>query len=68
LLKKAVTPVYATCCVFTCDPELTRSATSGLVGACQVNVSVPDLPPGDYPVTIQIGDAVSNAPLLSVGH
>lgn len=40
----------------------------GLVGACQVNLLVPDLPPGDYPVAIRVGTAVSNAPVMSIGN
>lgn len=33
----------------------------------QVNLVVPHLPPGDYPVEITAGGATSNAPLMSVG-
>jgi uncharacterized protein (TIGR03437 family) len=33
----------------------------------QVNLVVPNLPPGDYPVEITADGAVSNAPLMSVG-
>jgi uncharacterized protein (TIGR03437 family) len=39
----------------------------GSIGLAQVNVQVPALAPGDYPVTVTIGVAVSNAPLISVG-
>lgn len=40
----------------------------GFVGLVQVNFYVPSLPPGDYPVQITIGNARSNAPVMSVGN
>jgi uncharacterized protein (TIGR03437 family) len=40
--------------------------TPGLLGVVQANVRIPALSPGDYPVVITIGGAVSNAPLLTV--
>ncbi len=40
----------------------------GSIGLAQVNVQVPSLPPGDYPVVITLGSASSNAPLISIGH
>jgi uncharacterized protein (TIGR03437 family) len=39
----------------------------GFVGLAQANVQVPDLPPGDYPLVLQVGDATSNAATISVG-
>jgi uncharacterized protein (TIGR03437 family) len=36
-------------------------------GLAQVNVQVPNLPPGDYPVRIFIATVGSNLPLMSIG-
>ena len=41
--------------------------TPGSIALGQVNLMVPNLPPGDYPVVITAGGALSNAPLMSVG-
>lgn len=41
--------------------------TPGSIALGQVNVVVPNLPPGDYPVVITAGGALSNGPLMSVG-
>ncbi len=41
--------------------------TPGFVGLAQANFVLPELPPGDYPLTIAIGDNVSNGPVLTVG-
>jgi uncharacterized protein (TIGR03437 family) len=38
----------------------------GYVGLLQVNLKVPNLPPGDYPVVFTIGGLASNSVLLSV--
>lgn len=38
----------------------------GFVGLLQVNLKVPDLPPGDYPVVFTIADLASNSALISV--
>ncbi len=38
----------------------------GFVGLYQVNIQIPDLPAGTYPVKITAGSAVSNAPTISV--
>jgi len=38
----------------------------GFVGLYQVNIQIPDLPAGTYPVTITAGSAVSNTPTISV--
>jgi uncharacterized protein (TIGR03437 family) len=38
----------------------------GFVGLAQVNLIVPDLPAGDYPVIVTIGDAPSNPGIVSV--
>jgi uncharacterized protein (TIGR03437 family) len=40
----------------------------GSIGLAQVNVQMPSLPVGDYPVVITVGSASSNAPLISIGH
>jgi uncharacterized protein (TIGR03437 family) len=39
-----------------------------LVGALQLILRVPDLPSGNYPVSVTIGGAVSNPALLAVVH
>jgi uncharacterized protein (TIGR03437 family) len=39
----------------------------GLVGVCQVNLRVPNVPAGQYPVAITVGSVESNAPLVSIG-
>jgi uncharacterized protein (TIGR03437 family) len=36
------------------------------VGLAQANVRIPDLPPGDYPLFIEVGGAVSAATLVTV--
>jgi uncharacterized protein (TIGR03437 family) len=38
----------------------------GFIGLAQANIRVPALPASNYPVTITIGGAVSNAPLITV--
>jgi uncharacterized protein (TIGR03437 family) len=40
--------------------------TPGGVGLLQGNLEVPNLPPGDYELTITIGGMTSNAPLMTV--
>lgn len=40
--------------------------TPGEIALAQANLTVPNLPPGDYPVTITVGGMTSNAPLISV--
>jgi adhesin/invasin len=37
------------------------------VGLAQANVTVPNLPPGDYPIVLTIGGVPSNAPLVTIG-
>ena len=39
----------------------------GFVGLLQVNLRVPLLPAGDFPLLITIGGAASNAALVTVG-
>jgi uncharacterized protein (TIGR03437 family) len=41
--------------------------TPGLVGVFQVNLRIPALAPGDYPLAVAVGRAMSNAALISVG-
>ena len=40
--------------------------TPGFAGRVQINFVMPNLAPGDYPMQIAIGGAVSNQPLLTV--
>ncbi len=40
--------------------------TPGTVGMGQVNLVVPSLAPGDYPVVIAVGGVASNAPRITV--
>lgn len=40
--------------------------TPGAVGLFQVNLKVPSLASGDYPLVVTVGQARSNAPLISV--
>jgi len=39
----------------------------GQAGVLQVNLAVPDLPPGEYLLQVKVGDSVSNTAILSVG-
>jgi uncharacterized protein (TIGR03437 family) len=41
--------------------------TPGFVGLAQINFQVPELPAGDYPLTVTIGGNPSNAPLFRIG-
>ena len=41
--------------------------TPGFAGLVQINFAMPNLAPGDYPMQVIIGSAVSNRPLLTVG-
>lgn len=38
----------------------------GYAGLAQVNLIVPNLPPGNYPIVVHVGNDSSNSPLLSV--
>jgi uncharacterized protein (TIGR03437 family) len=40
----------------------------GLVGVFQLNLRIPALTPGDYPLAIGVGTAVSNTALITVGQ
>ena len=40
----------------------------GFAGLVHVDLQVPDLPPGDYPIQVSIGAAQSNTFLMSVGN
>ena len=42
--------------------------TPGLVGVFQVNLRIPVLAPGDYPLAVEVGSAISNAALITVGQ
>jgi uncharacterized protein (TIGR03437 family) len=42
--------------------------TPGFIGLGQVNFEVPELSPGDYPITLRIAGILSNAPLFAVGQ
>jgi len=37
------------------------------IGLAQANVQIPTLAPGDYPLSVTVGTAASNAPLISIG-
>ena len=39
----------------------------GMVGVFQVNLRIPTLAPGDYPLAVGVGTAISNSALISVG-
>ncbi|MEI9815192.1 MAG: hypothetical protein WDO18_22210 [Acidobacteriota bacterium] len=41
--------------------------TPGFVGLAQANIRVPAIPPGDYPLQIEIDGAKSNSAVISVG-
>jgi uncharacterized protein (TIGR03437 family) len=41
--------------------------TPDYIGLAQANYRVPDLPPGNYPLTILIGTEISNGPVITVG-
>jgi uncharacterized protein (TIGR03437 family) len=41
--------------------------TPGYIGLAQANFELPNLPPGDYPLTIVIGEEASNGPTLTIG-
>jgi uncharacterized protein (TIGR03437 family) len=41
--------------------------TPDYIGLAQANFTLPDLPPGDYPLTIAIGNEVSNGPVITIG-
>ena len=38
----------------------------GFVGLLQVNLKVPEMAPGDYPLVVTIGDIASNSGLISI--
>jgi uncharacterized protein (TIGR03437 family) len=40
----------------------------GLVGVLQVNLQIPALAAGDYPLTVGVGPVISNAGLITVGR
>jgi uncharacterized protein (TIGR03437 family) len=40
--------------------------TPGSISLAQANVVAPNLPSGDYPIVINVGGAVSNAPVISI--
>jgi uncharacterized protein (TIGR03437 family) len=41
--------------------------TPDYIGLAQANFTIPDLPPGDYPLTISIGGVASNGPVITIG-
>lgn len=65
-LARAILPASATIGGVPAELQF-LGLTPGFVGLAQANLRVPNLPPGDYAVTIEIGGAVSNSPLISVG-
>jgi len=42
--------------------------TPGYIGLGQANFEVPNLAPGDYELTLSIGDRLSNTPVLSIAR
>jgi uncharacterized protein (TIGR03437 family) len=42
--------------------------TPGSVGLMQVNLQIPDLPAGNYPVKVTVGPEVSNTPTIAVSR
>jgi uncharacterized protein (TIGR03437 family) len=38
----------------------------GSVGLAQVNIRVPDMPAGEYPLVVYVGDIASNAAVVCV--
>jgi uncharacterized protein (TIGR03437 family) len=40
----------------------------GYPALCQANFRVPDLPPGDYPLTITVNGEESNSVILTIGR
>jgi uncharacterized protein (TIGR03437 family) len=40
----------------------------GMVGVFQVNLRIPVLAPGDYPLAVAVGSAISNTALITVGE
>jgi uncharacterized protein (TIGR03437 family) len=40
--------------------------TPGAVGLFQINLTVPQLAPGDYPIQISVGGVKSNSPLIAI--
>jgi adhesin/invasin len=64
---RATAPVSAT--IGGQDAEITFAGmVPGVVGVFQVHVRIPALAPADYPLAIEIGDAISNTALLTVGQ
>jgi len=49
-------------------PVAFAGLTPNFVGLVQVNVTTPALPPGDYPLQVNIGGAISNSAIVTVGH
>ncbi len=51
------------------NAEVTFAAmAAGLVAVFQVNLRIPALQPGDYPLAVKVGSAISNTPLITVGQ
>jgi len=40
----------------------------GYTGLYQVNVQIPELPPGDYPLTVQVADVTVSPGVISIGQ
>ncbi len=64
-LARPVLPVTATIGGQAAD-VLFAGLTPGGVGLFQVNLRIPSLAPGDYPLIVTVGQARSNAPLVTV--
>jgi YVTN family beta-propeller protein len=65
-------PIYvidtATNKVIDTIPLPAEGLTPGSVGLFQVNLQIPALPPGSYPLRIAVGEAVSNSPTIAVSQ
>ena len=64
-LSRAVLPVAVTVSGQTVVQAFS-GLTPGSIGLAQVNITVPALPPGDYPVVVMVNGVASNAPVLSI--
>ena len=65
-LSVAIAPVTATIGGLDATVQF-AGLTPGSIGLGQVNLFIPDLPPGDYAVVITVGGVASNSLLITVG-
>jgi len=50
------------------DKQNAEITFAGMVGIFQVNIRLPSLSPGEYPLVIQVGTSISNSAMLIVGQ